>query len=218
MSNTGIPKGKQTAYERWEMSSFADAGQNDTAAKARAKEEAENAEKAAQMFDEMRKKGYAKGMQEGFAVGMAEAKERAQEDQQRFVMLMSAFSDALEQSDEQIADDVLSLALDIAKAMVKVKLNVDPSAVLPVVMDAIHYLPHIQKPARILLHHDDIQLLREYMADEISSEHWQIHEDHNIERGGCIVETGTNQVDATNAVRWKRISEALSQKSEWLIP
>lgn len=218
MSNVGVPKDKQTAYERWEMASFAGGGQTGTLAQVRAKEEAENAEKAAQMFDDMRKKGYAKGMQEGFAVGIAEAKERVREDQQHLVELMAAFSDALEQADEKIADDILSLALDIAKAMVKVKLNIDPSAVLPVVMDAIHYLPHIQKPARILLHHDDIQVLREYMADEISSEHWQIHEDHNVERGGCIVETGTNQVDATNAVRWKRISDALSQKNEWLIP
>lgn len=218
MSNVGIPKDKQTAYERWEMSSFSDGVQDGADAKARAREEAESAEKAARMFDEMRKKGYAKGMQEGFAVGMAEAKERVQGDQQRLVAMLTAFSDALEKSDEQIADDVLSLALDIAKAMVKVKLNVDHSVVLPVVMDAIHYLPHIQRPARILLHHDDVQLLREYMADEISSEHWQIHEDHNVERGGCIVETGTNQVDATNTVRWKRISEAFSQKNDWLIP
>lgn len=213
MSNVTVPKGQQTAYERWEMSSFS-GGKDD----AQARISAANAEKAALMFDEMRKKGYAKGMQEGFAVGMAEAKERAQEDKQHLLNLMAAFSDALEHADEQIAEDVLSLALDIAKSMIKVKLNVDPAAVLPVVMDAIHYLPHIQKPARILLNHADMQIVREYMADEILAEQWQLHEDHNVERGGCIVETGTNQVDASNAVRWKRINEALSQNSDWLLP
>lgn len=217
MSNSGVPKDQQTAYERWEMSSFA-GGRDDVASNTKARSDAVNVEKAALMFDEMRKKGYTKGMQEGFAVGLAEAKERAQDDKQHFLMLMAAFADALEKSDEQIAEDVLSLALDIAKAMIKVKLNVEPSAVLPVVMNAIQYLPHIQKPARILLHHADIQIVREYMADEIVSEQWQLHEDHNIERGGCIVETATNQVDATNAVRWKRISEALSQSNEWLLP
>lgn len=217
MSNTGLPKGQQTAYERWEMSSFA-GGKDNVARNLQARSDSANTEKAALMFDEMRKKGYAKGMQEGFAVGLAEAKERVQEDKQHFQQLMAAFTDALEKSDEQISEDVLSLALDIAKAMIKVKLNVDPSAVLAVVMDAIQYLPHIQKPARILLHHEDIQMLREYMADEIVSEQWQIHEDHHVERGGCIVETGTNQVDATNTVRWKRVSEALSQNNEWLLP
>ncbi|OIQ97434.1 flagellar assembly protein FliH [mine drainage metagenome] len=217
MANIGVPKGQQTAYERWEMSSFS-SDKDNSVRNTQAKIDAENAEKSAQIFDDMRKKGYAKGMQEGFAVGMAEAKERAQEDKQKFLTLMTAFSDALEKSDEQIADDVLSLALDVAKSMIKVKLNIDPAAVLAVVMDAIHYLPHIQKPARILLHHDDVQLLREHMADDVSSGQWQIHEDYRVERGGCIVETGTNQVDATNVVRWKRISEALSQHNDWLLP
>lgn len=218
MSNMDVRKEQQTAYERWEMSSFADGNQSISASKPKQKEDAAAPEKIAQIFENVRKEAYTKGMQEGFTVGMAKAREYAQEDKQNFLKLTAAFSEALEKSDEQIADDVLSLALDIAKSMLKVKLNVDPSMVLPVVMDAIHYLPHIQKPARILVHHDDAQLLREYMADEISSQRWQIQEGHNIERGGCLVETGANQIDATNAVRWKRISEALAQNNDWLLP
>ena len=214
MSNLSIPKGQQTAYERWELTSFADQSQE---GRARAKKDAVLEEKAALLFDEMRKKGYAKGMQEGFAVGMAESKERVQQDFQQLKVLMNAFSDALENTDEHIADEILSLALDIAKAMLKVKLNVDASALLPVVLDAINSLPN-NKPARILLHHDDIQMLREYMPDEISSAEWQLLEDPNVERGGCVVETASNQVDATNAMRWKRINEALSQNKDWLLP
>jgi flagellar assembly protein FliH len=67
------------------------------------------------------------------------------------------------------------------------------------------------------VHHDDAQMLREYLAEEISSQQWLIQEDSNIERGGCLVETGANQIDATNAVRWKRISEALAQNNNWLL-
>lgn len=216
MSNMGVPKEQQTAYERWEMSSFADGNQRSS--KPKPKEDVVAPEKIAQIFESARKEAYTKGMQEGFAVGMAQAKEYAKEDIQKFLTLMAAFSDALEKSDEQIADDVLSLALDIAKSMLKVKLNVDPAILLPVVMDAIHYLPHIQKPARILVHRDDAHMLREYMAAEISSQHWQIQEDNNVERGGCLVETGANHIDATNAVRWKRISAALAQNNDWLLP
>lgn len=212
------PKNQQTAYERWEMASFADGGRTDPASLARARTEAAMSEKATLMFEEMRKKGYAKGMQEGFAVGMAEAKDKAHADMQYFAMLMANFVRALEQSDEKIAEDVLSLALDIAKAMLKTKLQVDTATVLPIVMDAINNLPHIQKPARILLHHDDLHMLREYMADEIATQQWQLQEDNHIERGGCIVETATNQVDATNSVRWKRITEALSQNNDWILP
>lgn len=218
MSNMDVRKEQQTAYERWEMSSFAEADKGIRVSEPKSKEAPVSPEKIAQIFENVRKEAYTKGMQEGFIVGMAKAREQAQEDKQSFLKLMTAFSEALEKSDEQIADDVLSLALDIAKSMLKVKLNVDPSIVLPVVMDAIHYLPHIQKPARILVHHDDAHLLREYMEEEISSQLWQVQEDNNVERGGCLVETGANQIDATNGVRWKRISEALAQNNDWLLP
>ena len=218
MSNLAVPKEQQTAYERWEMSSFTEGDRSVGGSKHKKKEVAANSAAVAQIFDGVRKEAYAKGMQEGFAVGMAKAREASRDDKQKFLNLTTAFSEALEKSDEQIADDVLSLALDIAKSMLKVKLNIDPATVLPVVMDAIHYLPYVQKPARILVHHEDAQILREYLADEISSQHWQIQEDSSVERGGCLVETGANQIDATNEVRWKRISEALAQSNHWLMP
>ncbi|MEQ1599567.1 MAG: FliH/SctL family protein [Methylotenera sp.] len=217
MSNLAVPKEQQTAYERWEMSSFADSSSSVGVSKPKKKESVASSEAVASIFESVRKEAYAKGMQEGFAVGMAKAREAAHEDKKNFIRLTTAFSEALEKSDEQIADDALSLALDIAKSMLKVKLDVDPATVLPVVMDAIHYLPYVQKPARILVHHDDAQMLREYLADEISSQQWLIQEDSNVERGGCLVETGANQIDATNAVRWKRISEALAQNNNWLL-
>ena len=218
MSNLDVPKEQQTAYERWEMSSLAEENRVVSVGKPKQKEAETDKNAIAKIFDSVRKEAYAKGMQEGFAVGMSKAREYAQEDKQNFLKLMSAFSDALEKSDEQIADDILSLALDIAKSMIKVKLNIDPAVVLPIVMDAIHYLPHIQNPARILVHHDDTQILRDYLSDEIASQHWLIQEGSNIERGGCKVETGANQIDATNEVRWKRISEAFAQNNDWLVP
>lgn len=218
MADLNRPKEKQTAYERWEMSSFGDDRHDLLEAKKNKAEAIVDPNELAKIFDGVRKEAYTRGIKEGFAVGMANAHELVQDDKQHLLRLMEAFSLALEQSDEKIANDVLALALDIAKAMLKVKLNTDPAIVLPVVMDAIRYLPHIQQPARILVHKDDAQMLREYMADEINNQQWQIQEDHNIERGGCLIETGANQIDASNALRWKRISEALAQNNEWLLP
>lgn len=223
MTSANVPKEQQTAYERWEMSSLSESngsiiGNHSGVGRLKQNTTANGDGQLSQVFEDARKEAYSKGMQEGFAVGMAKAREAAKEDKQNFLKLMAAFSDALEQSDEQIADDVLTLALDIAKVMLKEKLNVDTKVVLPVVLDVIQYLPQIQKPARILVHRDDAQVLRDYFADDLASEHWQIQESSNIERGGCQVETSDNQVDATNEMRWKRITEALSKANDWLLP
>ncbi|HOY69911.1 MAG TPA: FliH/SctL family protein [Methylotenera sp.] len=218
MTSFATPKEQQTAYERWEMSSFVDdLGQTRTL-KPKSEKNISDANVLSKILENARKEAFEKGIQEGFTVGMAKAREQAGAEKQAFMQLMQNFNAALEKKDEQIAEDVLALALDIAKSMLKIKLNVDPSIILPLVMDAIHYLPSVQKPARILVHHDDARILRDYLAEELLSQEWQVQEDSNIERGGCLVETGANQIDATNALRWKRITEALAQKNDWLLP
>jgi flagellar assembly protein FliH len=218
MSDMATPKEQQTAYQRWEMSSFAQNPKETSSFNHKRREPANAPSKVAEIFESVRQEAYTKGMQEGFAVGMAKAKEATQRDKQKFSAMALAFGDALAAADEKIEQNILELALDIAKAMLKAQLNANPEVILPIVRDAIHYLPYVQKPARIFVHHDDAKILREQLGDELSEQVWQIQEDNNIERGGCMVETGANQIDATNAMRWKRISDALAQHNDWLVP
>lgn len=217
MSDTSIPKEQQTAYQRWEMSAFTDDNAEPSSFK---KPKATSAAGAgiSGALESVRKEAYTKGMQEGFTVGMAKAKEYIEKERMQLLGLSTAFEGALEQADQKIEEDVLGLALDIAKLMLKTKIAADPEVVLPVVRDAIHYLPHVQKPARIIVHPEDARILRDQIGEELNEQVWQIQEDNNIERGGCLVETGENQIDATNGMRWKRISDALAQSNDWLLP
>lgn len=217
MSDTAIPKEQQTAYQRWEMSAFTEEG-SDSGSFRKPKPVSQSADSISKVLESVRKEAYTKGMQEGFAVGMAKAKEYAAKDHAQFLSIAAAFEQALELADQKIEEDILALALEIAKLMLKTKINVDPAIILPVVRDAIHYLPQVQKPARILVHHEDARILRDQLGEELSEQAWQIQEDNNIERGGCLVETGENQIDATNSMRWKRISDALAQSNDWLLP
>lgn len=218
MSDTQIPKEEQTAYQRWEMSAFSEADAAGSFSPVRVKSKSAAATGISGALEGVRKEAYTKGMQEGFAVGMAKAKEHMANEQQQFLTIASAFEHALEMTDQKIEEDVLGLALALAKSMLKTKINVDPAIILPVVRDAIHYLPTIQKPAIISVHHEDAGILREHLGEELAEQGWQIQEDNNIERGGCLVETGENKIDATNATRWKRMTEALAQSNDWLLP
>lgn len=215
MTEAAPPKNKQTAYERWELASFGDSGTD----RRMRKDDAIVNEKAAKIYEDTKKeaygKGYTKGLQDGFSTGLERAREQVEQERETLLSVAANFQHALEMSDEHIADDVLSLALDIAQAMLKSKLKHDPESIIPIVTDAIHYLPHIEKPARLVLNHDDAKVVRELLGDELTSEGWIIHEESHIEKGGCLVETGANQIDATNQVRWKRISESFSKHVKW---
>lgn len=217
MSDTPLPKEQQTAYQRWEMSAFTEDNAGSSSFRS-AKTASAAATGISGALEGVRKEAYTKGMQEGFAVGMAKAKEYATKEQAQFLTIASAFEGALESVDEKIEEDILSLALALAKSMLKTKLEVDPAVILPVVRDAIHYLPNVKRPAKIIVHPEDARILREQLAEELSEQGWKIQEDTNIERGGCLVDTWGNQIDATNETRWKRISEALAQADDWLSP
>ena len=115
-----------------------------------------------------------------------------------------------------IAEEMLDLGLDLAKAMLKTALEIRPELVLPVVAEAIRYLPTLQQPALLFLHPEDAMLAREFIGEELTKAGWRVTEDVLLERGGCRVETPTNQIDGSMQVRWQRIAGALGKNSDWL--
>ncbi len=216
MSSTPFAKNDQSEYQRWEMNALS-AGSGHHNRKVEREKPGKIPPELAQILENARKDGFKQGLQEGFQAGMQKAQEMALENDQRFIQLGNAFESALQQADDKIAEDVLRLALDIAKAMLKTTLEVDPRNILPIVRDAIRYLPAVTKPARILLNPADVQMVRDHLSEELADGGWQVIEEPDVERGGCMVETASNQIDASNETRWKRISEALGQPSGWLI-
>lgn len=206
--------GTQSSYQRWEMASLAGEGRA-TPKRAETKKPAAP-EALTKILEDARiegfKKGYAKGLEGGYEAGL----QQAEEVRQQLAELTTSFQSALRQADEAMAETLLTLALDVARAMLKRSLDVDREQVLPVVREAIRYLPAVKKPARLLLHPHDAATVRRHLADELAEGGWQVVEDAAIERGGCVLDSASNQIDASNATRWKRICEALGQPGEWL--
>lgn len=210
--SSALPKEQQSAYERWEMASFAEG--HITPARKRDQPLPEVQQQLKLLAETARKDGYAQGLGEGYAAGMQQAQQAMQADRQALAALTTSLDKSLQKSEQQIAEHLLQLALDIAGAMLKQKLAVDETTILPIVAEAIQSLPYVQQPASIRINPLDAAAIRHYMM-ETQDQPWRIVEDAHMERGGCHIETGANQVDASNATRWKRISEALNQASDW---
>lgn len=213
--SSALPKEQQSAYERWELASFAEG--HVTPARKRDQPLPEVQQQLKLLADTARKDGYAHGLGEGYAAGMQQAQQAMQADRQALAALTAALNQGLQKSDRQVAEHLLQLALDIAQAMLKQKLAVDETAILPIVAEAVQSLPYVQQPASIRINPLDAAAIRHYLA-ETQDQPWRIVEDAHIERGGCQIETGANQLDASNATRWKRIGEALNQPADWNAP
>lgn len=164
--------------------------------------------------EQARQEGYQAGHAEGYAQGMLEAQREAE----RLRGLADSFSSEVRQADETISRQVLELSLDFARAVLKTALSVQPDLVLPIVREAVRYLPALQQPAMLYLHPDDAALVRTRMGDELGKIGWLLADDEQLERGSCRVETANNQIDASLPTRWQRMATALGQSSEWLAP
>ncbi len=216
-----IPKEKLTAYQRWELAAFDEAEQ---AAAKTAEEESKQAEASApalepevilptaadieRMHNEAHEQGYAAGYAEGIA--------DAQDVANRMQTMLDNLQQAVGEIDQRIADQLLATSIEIASQVVRQSLRVKPELLLPVVREAVAALhPNTGHPA-LLAHPDDAALIRAQMGEHLAHNNWRIIEDPAITRGGCRVELGSSEVDATLETRWKRVIDAIGVSQEWL--
>ncbi|MEW6763081.1 MAG: flagellar assembly protein FliH [Pseudomonadota bacterium] len=234
-----IPKEQQSAYQRWEMTSFGDERPSTLArraamapAPAPAPKPIETvphvalptAEELEAIREQARAEGYAEGLAEGraeghaqgYAEGAAQGQQEAGAELEHLRAIAATFSDAVVQADETIAHDVLELALRLARGMVRTAFDVRPELILPVVQEAIGYLPVLAQPAVLTLNPQDAEIVRDAMGQELIKGGWRIAEDASMARGGCKVDTASNQIDAQATARWQRLTHSLGQNIEWL--
>jgi flagellar assembly protein FliH len=163
------------------------------------------AEDIEQIHQQAFKDGYDAGYEEGSARGRLEAAELHQ--------LVGSFDEALTALDKTIGEEVLSLALEIARLVVRDTISTKPEIVATVIREALLQSPHPN--AQIRVHPADAELARRYLAEQLTSSGHRLVEDPSIERGGCKIEAGGTHVDATIATRWRRVTESLSQQHPW---
>ncbi len=247
-----LPKEQQSAFQRWEMTSFGDerpsvialreaeqrqrdAEQAQLDAEQRVQEALQEQQEALEMgppppppmdyptveeLEAIREQARQDGYDEGHAAGHADAIEAGKlvtaEQLEHLRSLAASFTTSLQDADQLIASDVLELALQLAKGMLKNALPVKPELILPIVREAIEYLPVLQQPALLVLHPDDAAVVRGAIGEELDKGGWRVVEDPQVGRGGCKVDTASNQIDATAAARWQRLSHALGKEVDWL--
>lgn len=198
MSSKSIPKEQLSAYQRWELSAF---DQPSDEVKLPTADEIQRIQQQA--------------YQEGFAAGMKDGRAEGQSVAQQMQALMAELNQSLNQFEITMAQEIMDLALDIARQMVRSALAVNPELVLAVVREAIESLPQVNQNPVLILHPEDALLVRDMLAQEYQESVWRVMDDPHMERGGCRVETGAAEIDANMESRWQRIVAALGSDAPW---
>lgn len=204
--------GRLTAWERWELADF-----DAPAPKAEIKPEPEppppeptvvlpTAEDVERIFQQAHDEGRDAGYKEGQAKASDEAK--------RMASAVVKLDRAMAELDSGVADELLALALELARQVVRREIAAHPEVLLDVVREALAQLPH--QHASIYLHPEDASLLRSYMGEQLAHAGHRILEDVKLARGDCVLEAGGSHLDASVATRWHRVLENLGLDSAWV--
>ncbi|AOB31055.1 flagellar assembly protein FliH [Bordetella sp. H567] len=164
---------------------------------------------------EGRARGYEQGLEEGrqagHAKGLDEGRKQGAEEAEQLRAIAEATASSLAQLEEKTGQALLTLALDIARQVVRTTVATQPEALLTAVREVLHMNPTASAPLRLWLHPLDLELVRLHLAEELKTGPWRVLADESITRGGCRAETSLGEIDATLETRWRRVAASLGR-------
>lgn len=146
------------------------------------------------------------GFAAGHAEGMAAAKAQGEQQMERLLALYKAAARPLDVLDERTAQELVRLATVIARRVVLAELKQSPELIAQSVREGVKALPSASRELRVILHPDDMALLRELGVVE---EHWQLSADPSLARGDSMMESGRSRLDLRLDTRLAAVIDAV---------
>lgn len=178
-----------------------------------------------QAREEARQEGYRAGFEaghaEGFDQGQREGREAGEQELQRQIEatlsplapLAQQFREALDQLDDDIASELVELALATGRQLAGEALEAHPEQVLAIVRELLHVEPGLTGQPRLWLHPADLSLVQAHLGGEFAAAGWKLQPDDQISRGGCRVSSPSGELDATWERRWEAISAQIRRRA-----
>lgn len=164
-----------------------------------------------------RKSGLSDGFQRGFQAGIAHAQAENEAGQkaaggalaQRIESLVAAFAQRMQAIEREAADDVVALAIEIARHALRATPALRPETIVPVVQEALASVVDESVRMHLHLNPSDAALVRDELGARLANANCEIVADASIAAGGCRIETPRARVDSTVETRWRRTLAAL---------
>jgi flagellar assembly protein FliH len=141
---------------------------------------------------EAHKEAFEQGLEEGRSAGRAEVKAQVDRLAGMFYDLAKPF-DVL---DAEVERELLTLAMALARQIVRRELKTDPTQIIGIIREAIAALPVATRDVRVHLHPEDAAVVKQHLAPTENERAWTIIEDPVMARGGCQITTNTSRIDA----------------------
>jgi flagellar assembly protein FliH len=155
--------------------------------------------------DRIREEARAAGHAEGFAAGRADALAEMAPTVQAASEVLAGVRELEASHADRVEAQAAELSVRIAEKVVAGVVDVEPARVLDVVRGALRTMVERER-VTVLVHPDDVELLRETLPD------LDVHEERRVTRGGAVVRTAYGEIDATLETKLARAREAIVEE------
>jgi flagellar assembly protein FliH len=145
---------------------------------------------------DLQAEAYREAFDQGLAEGREEGRAQVRAQVEKLAGMFYDLSKPFEELDAEVERELLTLALALARQIVRRELKTDPTQIIGIIREAITALPVAARDVRVHLHPEDASVVRQNLAPTESERAWQIVEDPVMARGGCQITTATSRVDA----------------------
>lgn len=153
------------------------------------------------LTDKVEAEAYQGGYQEGLAAGQRELNQRLQ----RLDNLLGTLARPYKELDEQVQQELVSLAMTLARHILRRELKHDPKHVIGALRDCMEVLPSQARDVTLHLNAEDAVLVQDYLQQSGGERAWRINEDPTLEPGSLRVSSDTSAIDARLETRLSEI-------------
>ena len=176
-----------------------------------------------EVLQEARQQSYAEGFARGRDAGGQEVRDAleatvrktAEETAVRMAQLLHNTRDHLKKSEAKISRQILELACDLARQVVRQELKSDAEHMKPVIAEALDQLVDDGQPATVRMNPGDLALMQGALQENMGNHPVEFVADAAISPGGCLIESPSMRVDATIEKRWTRAVGNLGLETPW---
>jgi flagellar assembly protein FliH len=167
------------------------------------------------------RRGYEQGARAGFQQGYEQGSQALEAFESRkaadvsgqMQRLLDGFARDLAAMESQVASDLVSLAVDIARQVLRRELSVDPEALLPAAREALRALGEGASALEVRLNAQDAARIAPHL-EAAKSGPCRVVVDESLPRGACRVEGDTGIAEAGFAQRWQAVMARLGRDEE----
>lgn len=164
--------------------------------------------------------GHEAGLAQGIEEGLAEGREKIDAQVQQWEQLVNQLQAPLAQVDKVVEQSLVTLALELARNLLKQEATTSPQLLLATVQEAMSALPSADNHGdttqiTLYLHPEDLAVLEAHFDEQnLAARHWQLIGEPAQARGDLRVKTALSELDVSLA---RRIDELMANflKANW---